>query len=258
MPFRHQLQRCRYEMKYIVGERRARAVRDLVRSYLELDEHTDPNRLHGYEIHNLYLDSPTLVLCRASMEGHGKRFKLRIRAYDDKPTSPLFFEIKSRSNDVIFKERAAVNRAAAERLLVGVVPSRSDLYEGRSDSLPALRRFYELQQRIGAREQVRVSYMREAYVSPGSNDLRVTFDRAVVARKHPNSMAFWPDERRFHRPITGVILELKFTDRLPVWMCEMVRMFDLQRLSMAKYVAGVEAVMDGQPYREYRHREVWV
>ena len=36
--------------------------------------------------------------------------------------------------------------------------------------------------------------------------------------------------------VGGVILEIKFTDRFPVWLREMVRVFNLERRSMAKYV----------------------
>jgi hypothetical protein len=45
-----------------------------------------------------------------------------------------------------------------------------------------------------------------------------------------------------HPEIAGVILELKFTDRFPIWLRQMVRHFDLVRVSMAKYVSCVMAL----------------
>ncbi len=44
----------------------------------------------------------------------------------------------------------------------------------------------------------------------------------------------------------GVVLEMKFTDRFPNWMRQMVHALDLWRVPSAKYVAGVRAV--GHPW----------
>jgi hypothetical protein len=38
----------------------------------------------------------------------------------------------------------------------------------------------------------------------------------------------------------AVILELKFTERMPTWLIEMVRGFELKSSGAAKYVRGVE------------------
>ena len=40
----------------------------------------------------------------------------------------------------------------------------------------------------------------------------------------------------------GVILELKFSDRFPVWMRDLVDVFGLQRRSVPKYVECVNAL----------------
>ena len=42
--------------------------------------------------------------------------------------------------------------------------------------------------------------------------------------------------------IDGVVLEIKFTNRFPVWMREMARAMNLDRRSMAKYVACMAAL----------------
>jgi hypothetical protein len=72
-------------MKYIVDETVALAIRDYIRSYLQLDEYgaTLPNL--SYPIHSLYLDSADLKLYQATINGDKNRFKLRLRYYENRP-----------------------------------------------------------------------------------------------------------------------------------------------------------------------------
>ena len=44
-------------------------------------------------------------MARATLDGHRKRFKLRVRWYDDDPDAPAFCEIKRRTDKVIHKTR---------------------------------------------------------------------------------------------------------------------------------------------------------
>ncbi len=86
------LQRQRYEHKYIIREDVALAVRDFVSSYLEIDSFgaTQPNL--SYPVHSLYLDSPDLRLYQTTINGDKNRYKLRIRFYEDRPKAPVFFK----------------------------------------------------------------------------------------------------------------------------------------------------------------------
>ena len=88
------MQKQRYEHKYIVREDAALALRDFVSSYLDLDPFgaTQPNL--SYPVHSLYFDSPDLHLYHTTINGDKNRYKLRIRFYEDRPKSPVYFEIK--------------------------------------------------------------------------------------------------------------------------------------------------------------------
>ena len=88
------MQQQRFELKYIIKEDVARAVRDFVSGYLEIDEYgaTLPN--FSYPVHSLYLDSDDLHLYRTTINGDKNRFKLRLRFYDNRSEAPIFFEIK--------------------------------------------------------------------------------------------------------------------------------------------------------------------
>jgi hypothetical protein len=146
-----QLQANRFELKYVIDEPRARAIRDFIRGFVEPDEHVQDRRTCSYPIHSLYLDSPTLLLYRQTTQGLKNRFKLRIRFYDDKPAHPAFLEIKRRLSDVIRKERAALGRAEVNRILNGHVLDPSVLLPagGNGRAAGSLERFCRLVEELG-------------------------------------------------------------------------------------------------------------
>jgi hypothetical protein len=232
-------QGSRYEFKYVIDEPRAHAVRDFARGYLKPDKYADPARNNSYPVYSLYLDSPAMDLCRATLHGHRNRIKLRIRFYDEVAEHPVYFEIKRRDNDVILKERAAVRRESIQPLLAGQCPSMRDLLAPGAGALAALHRFWEHQSALGAVGQAFVSYLREAYAGPDER-IRLTFDREVAAARYRDAFRLPPAREWVHPPIGGVILEMKFTDRFPAWMRVMAEALDLERGRMAKYVSCVE------------------
>ena len=87
----HRLQAQRFELKYLIDEEITPHIRDFVRSYLELDDYGADSPDCSYEVHTLYLDSDDLKTYQSSTNGEKNRFKLRLRYYDDKPETPVFF-----------------------------------------------------------------------------------------------------------------------------------------------------------------------
>ena len=173
------LQHQRLELKYIVPEQVALAVRDFVSSYLTLDAFGTRQPGLSYPVHSLYLDSDDLVFYWHTINGNKNRFKLRLRYYDDRPASPVFFEIKRRMNAAILKQRGAVRRDAVDALLAGQLPDPEQLFFDEPTQLPALERFCELMQHYHAKPKAHVAYRREAWVSTNDNSLRVTMDRQI-------------------------------------------------------------------------------
>ena len=250
------LQRSRYELKYLITERRADQVREFARQYLAPDPYAKKNAqgLPVYAIYSVYLDNPRQDLLNATVWGHKNRFKLRVRYYDENPLNPVYFEIKRRVNGAILKERAKVRREAAHRLLTGGVPHRDDLQNPHAaDQYASLRRFLELQEKLSAKPEVIVAYDREAWLTPDGNSARLTFDRSVAGGPYNQAFTIQHGSDWVMPELGGVVLELKFTDRFPNWMRDMVQLFGLQRCSMAKYVkcahmlARREAAAAGKP-----------
>ncbi len=244
MAFQHALQTSRFELKYIIDEERAAGVASFVSSHLEPDEYANPENGNAYSLSSLYLDNPGLMLYGQTLQGIKNRFKLRIRFYNNNPDHPAFLEIKRRVTDVICKERATVSKDAVRRLLAGEPPNQAFLKGGKSNpkSASALLNFCNLAETIGARGVCYVTYMREAYVSPNSNAVRVTFDRQLMGTSFEQGSDLTFPDQGSHPDIGGVVLELKFTDRFPGWMRSMAQAFDLQRTSMPKYVHCINSL----------------
>lgn len=230
----------RFEMKYIIREEQAARVREFVRCYLELDEHGAGRSSYSYPVHSLYLDSDDLHLYWRTINGDKNRYKLRIRFYNDNPEAPVFFEVKRRQNSCIIKHRAAIWRQFIPAVLDGQAPPPSGFAAHSQKHELALLEFIELMESINAKPRAHVAYLREAYLPADDNTARVTLDRAVriepqftdgLSTQMINPTLIWGDP---------VILELKFTDRYPLWFREMAEACGLAQCSAAKYVAGVE------------------
>ena len=233
---RHQKQR--YEYKYVIPPRLVAPMRDFLRAYLELDYYSSRQPDLAYPIHSLYLDSADLHLYQTTINGDRNRNKLRVRYYEPEGQSPLFFEIKKRSDSVIYKHRATVRREVFRELLAGRAPSWGDLHEKEEAQWLELLKFTDLLRQLDARPQTHVWYRREAWLSK-DNSVRVTFDRQIGTAPNPHGLL--DADLALMVPIfeNQVVLEIKFTNRFPLWLNELVSAFGLRQGSAAKYVDGV-------------------
>ena len=236
------LQSQRFEFKYIISEATALAIRDFVRSYLVIDEYgaTLPNL--SYPVHSLYLDSPDLKLYHSTINGDKNRFKLRLRFYEDRPKAPVYFEIKRRNNNTISKQRGGVVREAVDALLAGQLPAPEQIVSKDPKQHQALHEFCRLVSELNARPMAHIAYLREAWISPHDNSVRVTIDRQIRCEPEPSSRL----TTQMDNPVLVfgdfLVLELKFTNRFPDWFKELVRVYGLAQCGAAKYVDGATLV----------------
>lgn len=233
------IQKQRFEHKYIINNDVALKIREFVSSYLDVDSYgaTQPN--FSYPVHSLYLDSPGMRTYQETVNGDRNRYKLRIRFYENTSDSPLYFEIKRRSDKVIKKKRVIVYREAAPDLVRGFIPNHKCLVDPCAEQMDALLDFVRLVNHLNARPKVHVSYFREAWIADGPNKIRVTMDRNV--RSEPQKKLSFSYDMHNPKPVFGnrVILELKFNNRFPNWFMDLVRVFGLRQGGAAKYVDGV-------------------
>lgn len=246
------LQKQRYELKYVIPEQKALAIRDFLRCYLDVDNNCLDQSDLSYPVHSLYLDSPGMALYHSTINGDKNRFKLRIRFYNECEDTPVFLEIKRRMNNIISKKRVGIPRLTAQSVISGQIPSAEELVSANrkvsnQDSVDyitpsqeqALYEFSEHINQLQAQPVSHVAYRREAWILPDTNAVRVTLDRQVRCEPDPDAKL----NTAMNNPtfVFGdwVILELKFTDRFPNWFRELVEVFDLTQCGAAKYVDGV-------------------
>ena len=250
------LQKQRYEHKYIIREDVALALRDFVSSYLDLDAFgaTQPNL--SYPVHSLYLDSPDLHLYHTTINGDKNRYKLRIRFYEDRPKTPVYFEVKRRTNNTISKQRGGVKREALEQVLGGQLPLLEQMASGEPAHRAAVEQFIHHMQELNATPKAHVAYYREAWTSRHDNSVRVTIDRQTrIEVEHSAHLVTAMKDPHY---VFGdkLVLELKFTNRFPDWFRELVRIFDLVQGGAAKYVDGV-TLLGEQSVREGLDSSGW-
>ncbi len=233
--------KSRYECKYLVHKDMVPLVRRYLTPFVRPDRYTATADDQGYRICSLYLDTPDLNLYHGTVEGHKSRFKLRMRTYSDHPDSPVYVEIKRRNDRVVQKTRACVDRVSAKRYLAGhsVLESISD-----EATASAFEEFSALVRRFNARPIARVRYSREAYEATGFEPVRITFDTNLShAAARDGDLSHNGQGWQSNDP-GGVVLEVKFTGRLPAWIVQMVRRFELQKQSVPKYVMAVDKMLD--------------
>jgi SPX domain protein involved in polyphosphate accumulation len=226
---------CRYEIKYRISETVAGAIAAYITPYLHVDKYARTQPTGDYPISSLYYDSDCLRLCRDTMDKRKNRFKLRIRTYSDEPGVPCFFEVKRRINNVILKGRARVKKDDIPFILSGRIPENT--YK---EDVQVLRQFQLYKDLLNARPLMLVRYNRQAWEGDTATRVRVTFDRdlSYKAVTGPNVEVNGP---YWHRvPLNFVILEIKFTQRFPIWLSHMVKCFNLKQSAFSKIVSTVK------------------
>ncbi len=233
------LQQQRLEFKYLITEDIALAVRDFVSAYLDIDEYGATQKNLSYPIHSLYLDTDDLECYWATINGVKNRFKLRLRFYENRPNTPVFFEIKRRSDRAILKQRGPVKRDAVQELLTGQMPTWGFLASSEPRHLAAVQNFCELMMEKRASPKSHVAYFREAWLSHDSNAIRVTLDRGICCEPEREANLNTEIKNPIYPFGNQVILELKFTGRFPNWFKDLVHNFGLIQTAASKYVDGI-------------------
>ncbi len=235
------LQHQRFELKYWITEEKARCLREFVRVYLPLDGYGAGQPDSSYPTLSLYLDTGALDTYWHVIAGHKNRFKLRLRYYDERPDSPVFFEIKRRVGEIIIKDRGGVRKDAVRPLLGGQMPEpRHLLQPWDAGQLAAVQKFCRHMLAMQAAPRMHVAYRREAYEDPANNAVRLTFDRRVESAPTRSARLIARSERPHVVFGPTVILELKFTNRYPKWFQDLVEIFDLTQMGATKYAEGID------------------
>ena len=166
----------------------------------------------------------------------------------------MFCEIKRKIKGTIHKRRVKIRRRddgllpeSADELLPDTASARDRAV---IDEFLAIKAFHR------ACPATLVRYTREAYQGTIDDYARVTFDRRLLCQRpdgyhlHGNRHDWQSIDvpQNFERPDSGVVLELKFADRAPKWMMDIVSRFGLQLRGFSKYSSSIATAQAA-----YRH-----
>ena len=222
----------RFELKYIVHQDRAREFRDRLGEYVQRDPNVGASG--EYLISSLYYDSPDFHAYWEKLEGYKFRRKVRVRKYDNDPRDLWFVEIKQRIDKTVQKRRTDAPLEQVKNLMEGG-PWEDTKYS--TDSV-----FQEVNYLRTARRlepTVIVSYNREPFVGAYDQSLRITFDRNLRSRR--GGFDDWgnPSQGRLFLPVDMVVVEVKFDNYVPVWLCSLLSQLEYVSERMSKYCSAV-------------------
>lgn len=229
----------RYELKYHIPAALVEPISKFIEGHCVLDYFSEISPQNSYVINSLYFDSPTFLFLRMKEAGIEPSYSMRVRSYGSHPKPPYFTEIKIKNNDFSNKVRAKLNSEEwAELIQEGRVPEDLD-----PTSAGYFQQFVNNFMTYNLEPKVLTQYRRKAYLSQIDNYARVTFDRDLRYQiedswnVHPDEarMCHYDHEELFDHPEDSVVLELKAEKKIPVWMIDLIKTFELRRTTFSKF-----------------------
>lgn len=230
----------RYELKYLIPLDLVEPISQYVEMYCEMDYYSQIEPDHFYVINSLYFDSDDFKIFNYKQLSQANRFNLRIRSYGRNPTVPYFFEVKKKKNDIIRKIRTKVFEPDLNIFMNQVLEGAVDITE---KSQAAINEFLYWHYLLQVQPKVLTQYRRKAYLSTVDDYARVTFDRDMRFHAESNWNVI-PNEQMLQHYDHGdvfkdtqslVILELKSTTKVPLWIIDLIKYFNLRRESVSKF-----------------------
>ena len=220
----------RVELKYMLDANQKAAVQAAMQG------HVRPDQFGQNTIRNIYYDTDTYRLIRASLEKPVYKEKLRIRSYQQAaPDTPVFLELKKKFKSVVYKRRLILAEGRASSCFA--TGSRLPVDSQIAREIDYFCAFYG---RLS--QAVFLSYDREAYYAPDGTDLRITFDKNILYRQEDLSLCspVW-GEALLQPGMT--LMEVKTSAALPLWLTEVLTREHLYKTSFSKYGTAYQEIV---------------
>lgn len=212
----------RYELKYMITLEQKERLLQIMSEYMELDQYGRTT------IQNIYYDTPDFRLIRTSLDKPIYKEKLRVRSYGKAtPESKVFVELKKKYDSIVYKRRISMSEKSADMWL-----NSDDECAVDSQIAEEIEYFRKLYGNL--EPKVFLSYEREAYFMKDGSDFRVTFDDTILGRQVHLSLK----EDAWGTPILPegmVLMELKISAGMPLWMAHFLTEEKIFKTSFSKY-----------------------
>lgn len=222
----------RLEIKYRLTEEQQARLAVVMAPHMVPDEHGPST------VCNVYYDTPSSLLIRRSLEKPVYKEKVRIRGYGVLgPSDPVFLELKKKCGGVVYKRRATMSAERAEAFLSAQGDPQGQIERELDFSV----------RRYGALVPAAfIAYDREAFYASGDREFRMTFDRRVRYRTDALTLSR-SDSGRQILPDGMVLLEVKATGAMPLWLSQFLSSEGLFKTSFSKYGLVYETILSERP-----------
>lgn len=215
----------RYEKKYMLSEKKYKILRQKFEEQLSIDN------FGKVTVCNIYFDTPSHQLIRASIEKPVYKEKLRLRSYGTPVLGDdVFVELKKKYKGVVYKRREKMGLTTAEHYLYDDMPVSQPTQI--TKEIDWFLKFYK--QLIPA---MYISYQRIAMFGIDDPQLRVTFDSNIL----------WRDEELFLEAGSwgntlleegNRLMEIKIPGTMPLWLSHTLDELQIYPVSFSKYGTG--------------------
>ena len=225
----------RYELKYMLTLEQKEKIIEAMAQHMALD------RYGRTTIRNIYFDTDDYRLIRRSVEKPAYKEKLRVRSYSQATAdSTVFVELKKKYDNVVYKRRLPLRQADAMAWVCGEKACPVDTQISREIAY-----FLDFYGKL--KPTVFLSYGREAYYDTDGGDFRVTFDDNILCRQSELDLCA-PACGTPILPEGKVLMELKCSGGIPLWMVEVLSREHIYKTSFSKYATAYSMLIFPEKY----------
>lgn len=228
----------RYELKYLIHKDLIEPICAFIEPYCTEDAYARNSPDGTYRVNSLYFDTRNNLFIDRKEQEMTNRYNIRLRSYANNPKPPYFFEVKYKTGGFVRKFRYPIFSDNPEDVFdLDYLNTTADDKRFKNINL-----YLHLAYSYGIEPKFLTSYRRKAFMSFVDDYARVTFDMDLKYVQQ-NSYNVKPDDsvmRNYDSEFLfdneeNVILELKATTQVPLWMLDLIRKFDLKRSGFSKY-----------------------
>ena len=223
------IKKYRNEWKYNLSNQELSLLKSRISEVMELDPHTPAKG--RYVIHSLYFDNYKDTSVYTTDSGLSKRFKWRIRYYDE-DLSYIVLERKEKIESRCHKKSCKLSLNEYEAIVSGNIIDI--LYDTDKKLIKELARDMML---YDYRPKVIIDYERIAYVEEITN-VRITFDMKISASYELEHFIDGDYTKYYINPSGYNVLEVKFDYILPSYIKKIVESYGFKQTSFSKYYYG--------------------
>lgn len=236
----------RFEIKYIINKQKSEIIQKEIKNFMTYDGHIDKKiKKKKYYVRSIYFDNYKYDNFNEKVDGLKVRHKYRIRTYSKNLLNKinLFLEQKGRNNERTYKVRS---RIKIDDLSIFLKKKKIFSLKKKYKNFHLIEKFIFDCYRKNLSPNVIIDYDRRPFINNTGIYFRLTFDsnlRACI------SDTLFRKNYNWKKCIDGYeILEVKFDRTIPVWFHKIIQSFELKRVSVSKYVLGLESTGLAEDY----------